>query len=62
MPISAGWTSLILVVILLSSVQLTCVGILSEYMARVMTEVKQRPVYVIRKDLSSRRLPRGAGQ
>jgi len=62
MPISAGWTSLILVVVLLSSVQLTCVGILSEYMARVMTEVKQRPVYVIRKDSSSRRLPRGAGQ
>ena len=62
MPISAGWTSLILVVILLSSVQLTCVGILSEYMARVMTEVKQRPIYVIRNDSPSRQRPRDPGQ
>lgn len=62
MPISAGWTSLILVVILLSSVQLTCVGILSEYMARVMTEVKQRPIYVIRNNSPSRQRPRDPRQ
>jgi glycosyltransferase involved in cell wall biosynthesis len=62
MPISAGWTSLVLVVILLSSVQLACVGILSEYMARVMTEVKQRPIYLIRNGSPSRKPPRDPGQ
>jgi dolichol-phosphate mannosyltransferase len=62
MPISAGWTSLILVVILLSSVQLACVGILSEYMARVMTEVKQRPIYLIRSNSPSGRRPRDTRQ
>ena len=42
-----GWTSLIVVVLFLGSVQLLSVGILGEYLGRVLEEVKRRPLYVV---------------
>lgn len=46
-----GWTSLIIVVLLLSSVQLLCLALMGEYLAKIFTEVRHRPRYVIRKTL-----------
>ena len=42
-----GFTSLMLVVLLLSGVQLLSIGILGEYLGRVYSEVKNRPEYVL---------------
>jgi len=47
-----GWTSLILVVSMLSGVQLISLGILGEYLGRVFEEVKGRPPFIIRTKLN----------
>lgn len=42
-----GWTTLVLVVSLLSSVQLVITGVLGEYVGRIYEQVKGRPLYVV---------------
>ncbi|MFM2434970.1 MAG: hypothetical protein RL063_950 [Pseudomonadota bacterium] len=42
-----GFPTLIVVILFLGGLQLFCIGILGEYIARIYTEVKQRPVYLI---------------
>lgn len=42
-----GWTSLIVVILFLGGVQLLSVGVLGEYLGRVLDEVKRRPLYVV---------------
>jgi glycosyltransferase involved in cell wall biosynthesis len=46
-----GWTSLMLITLYLGSVQLFCIALLGEYLAKVFTEVKRRPRFVIEKEL-----------
>ena len=46
-----GWTSLMVVVLFLGGIQLLTVGILSEYIARIYEEVKNRPVYLIARSV-----------
>lgn len=41
-----GWTSLILVVVFMSGVQLIVLGVLGEYIGRIYEEVKGRPLYI----------------
>ena len=43
-----GWTSLLLLFCLFSSVQLTCISIIGEYVGRTYMQTKQRPLYVVR--------------
>jgi dolichol-phosphate mannosyltransferase len=42
-----GWTSLMLVVLLLNSAQLIVIGIMGEYLGRTYLETKRRPLFVI---------------
>ena len=42
-----GWTSLFLAVLLLSAVQLICLGLLGEYVARIYKTVQNRPTFHI---------------
>ena len=42
-----GWTSLIVVLSLLSGVQLITLGMIGEYIARIYDEVKGRPLYLV---------------
>ncbi len=42
-----GWTSLITVVLILSSVQLLVLGVIGEYLGRLYIESKHRPLFVI---------------
>ncbi|CAK7038310.1 MAG: putative glycosyltransferase YkoT [Desulfovibrio sp.] len=46
-----GWTSLTLVLLYLGSVQLFCLAILGEYIAKIFTEVKRRPRYMVEEEL-----------
>lgn len=46
-----GWTSLIIVVLLLGSVQLFCLALLGEYVSKIFNEVKRRPRYLVEKTL-----------
>ena len=40
-----GWTSLFIAVLLLSAVQLFCLGLLGEYVSRIYTTVQNRPTF-----------------
>lgn len=51
-PVS-GWPTLTVALMFFSGVQLFSIGILGEYIARIFSEVKQRPLYVIADDQSS---------
>ena len=42
-----GYTSLIVVILLLGGLQLTVLGILGEYLGSVFDEVKRRPLYIV---------------
>lgn len=42
-----GWTSVVLVILILGSAQLIVLGIFGEYLGRLVIESKQRPLYVI---------------
>lgn len=42
-----GWTTTVVLVALLSSVQLLMIGILGEYVGRIYEQVKQRPLYLV---------------
>ena len=46
-----GWTSMIIVVLLLGAVQLFCLAVMGEYIAKMFTEVKNRPRYIVEKKL-----------
>lgn len=43
-----GYPSLMCVILLISGIQLTCIGIVGEYLARSYTEIKNRPRYIIK--------------
>jgi dolichol-phosphate mannosyltransferase len=42
-----GWTSVIVVVLLLGGVQLLSLGVIGQYIARIFEETKQRPIYIV---------------
>jgi dolichol-phosphate mannosyltransferase len=46
-----GWTSVMVVVLLIGGVQLFTIGILGEYIGRIFDESKQRPLYLIREKI-----------
>ncbi len=46
-PVIIGYTSTIVSILLLSGVQLICVGLLGEYIGRIYDEVKRRPLFLV---------------
>ena len=49
-PVS-GWPSLVCIISLISGVQLFCMGIIGQYLAKTYLEVKRRPIYIVREEL-----------
>jgi dolichol-phosphate mannosyltransferase len=49
-----GWTSLMITVIFIGGIQLITIGILGEYIGRIYDEVKQRPLYILKKKKSQK--------
>ena len=45
----AGWPSLVCVILFVGGLQLFCMGILGEYLAKTYLEVKNRPIYICRE-------------
>lgn len=42
----SGWTSLVCIILFLGGIQLFCIGILSQYVAKIYMEIKKRPHYI----------------
>ena len=45
----AGWTSTICIILLLGGIQLFSIGILGKYLEKTYTEVKKRPIYIVKE-------------
>ena len=45
----AGWPSLVCIILLIGGLQLLCIGILGEYLAKTYLEVKNRPIYICKE-------------
>ena len=46
----AGWPSLVCIILMISGIQLFCMGIIGEYLAKTYLETKNRPIYIIGED------------
>ena len=44
-----GWASTVLPIYSIGAIQILCLGIVGEYMAKIYQEVKARPRYVVEK-------------
>ena len=54
-----GWTSLMLVVVVLGAMQMFVLALMGEYIGRLYNEVKRRPLYIIQEVAGAERLPGG---
>lgn len=55
----AGWTSLMVIVLLIGGVQMVAIGILGEYVGRLYMQGKRRPLFVLDEVINAQRA--GAG-
>ena len=54
-----GWTSLMLVVVVLGAVQMFVLALMGEYIGRLYNEAKQRPLYIVQEIAGAEKLPGG---
>lgn len=47
---TAGWPSLVCIILFVSGIQLFCTGILGQYLSKVYLETKQRPLYIAKDE------------
>lgn len=47
----AGYPSLMSVILFLGGVQLVCIGIVGQYLAKAYLETKKRPIYIVREEV-----------
>lgn len=48
-----GWASTVLPIYFISGIQILCIGIIGEYLGKIYSEVKERPRYIIEKQINS---------
>jgi dolichol-phosphate mannosyltransferase len=59
--LTRGWASLFVAVLFMGGVQLISLGIIGEYLGRIYTEVKRRPLYVVQERLGFTKKEPGKG-
>ena len=42
-----GWTSLMIAISFIGGVQLICIGIIGEYISKLQTDIRKRPLYIV---------------
>ena len=48
---TSGWPSLVCIIMMVSGVQLFCLGILGQYLSKTYMEVKRRPIYLVKEEI-----------
>ncbi len=48
---TSGWPSLVCIIMLVSGVQLFCLGIVGQYLSKTYMEVKRRPIYLVKEEI-----------
>ena len=51
----AGFPTLCSLILLLSGIQLLCMGILGQYLAKIHEESKNRPLYIVREEYENKK-------
>lgn len=51
----AGWPSLVCIILLMSGIQLFCMGIMGQYLSKAYLEIKNRPIYIIKETEKTKR-------
>lgn len=51
---TSGWPSLVCIIMMVSGVQLFCLGILGQYLSKTYMEVKRRPIYLVKEEIEGR--------
>ena len=46
----AGWPSLVCIILMVSGIQLFCIGIVGQYLSKTYMEVKKRPIYLVKEE------------
>jgi glycosyltransferase involved in cell wall biosynthesis len=46
-----GWASIVIPLCMLGGIQLLCLGVIGQYLAKIFSEVKARPRYIVEKSL-----------
>lgn len=55
---TSGWPSLVCIIMMVSGVQLFCLGIVGQYLSKTYMEVKRRPIYLVREEVEGQELER----
>ncbi len=50
---TSGWPSLVCIILLVSGVQLLCIGVVGQYLSKTYLEVKKRPIYLAKEILDT---------
>lgn len=48
---TSGWPSMVCIILLVSGIQLFCIGIVGQYLAKTYLEVKNRPIYLVKEEI-----------
>lgn len=48
---TSGWPSLVCIILLVSGVQMLCLGAVGQYLEKTYLEVKHRPIYIVKETL-----------
>ena len=46
---TSGWPSMVCIILFVSGIQLFCMGIIGQYLAKTYLETKKRPIYIIKE-------------
>jgi len=47
------YATIVMLILLLGGIQLFCIGLIGEYLARTYVEVKNRPIYIAKEIISN---------
>ncbi len=47
---TSGWPSMVCIILLVSGIQLLCMGVLGQYLSKAYLETKNRPIYLVQEE------------